>query len=56
VIKAKHKHTGQMRALKQIPKSKLKEPERLKTEIEILKTLVIDFPLNPRILTKGKIL
>lgn len=29
-----------MRALKQIPKAKLKEPERLKTEIEILKTLV----------------
>ena len=41
VIKAIRKNKDQLRAIKIVSKSKVSDPERFKTEIEILKTLVI---------------
>lgn len=40
VFSAKHKLTGHERAIKKIPKSKIKNMERFKTEVKILQTLV----------------
>ena len=40
VVSAIHIPTNQARAVKIIPKAKVSNPERFRTEIEILKTLV----------------
>ena len=43
VKKVTHKTTKQERAVKIIPKSKIKDITRFKTEVEILRTVVIIF-------------
>lgn len=40
VVSAKHRETGQIRAVKTIPRSKIKNWERFQTEVKILQQLV----------------
>ena len=40
VVSAKHRETGQVRAIKTIPRSKIKNWERFQTEVRILQQLV----------------
>ena len=47
VIKAKNKYTKASRAIKIIPKAKVKNHEKFKNEIDILKELVSVFYPNP---------